>query len=180
MMKKSLFGAIAASGLAFAASVPAHAQTAADRAAAAQAPAGMFAHHAAHNGIHELMLSYLALQKSTDPEVREFSKMMVDHHGTATAELMKMMGNNPMPLPITPRADQLAMMQRLSALSGADFKRAYFDHQVEAHGMAIRLHEQGMRSAHTPELARFAARTLPLLRAHLQIAEMMRNDTMGR
>lgn len=140
----------------------------------------VFSHHAAHNGINELMLSYLALQKSTNPHVRQFSQMMIDHHGTATAQLMKMMGDNPMPLPIAPRADQVMAMGRLNGLTGEAFDRAYFEHQIQAHRAAVELYELGGRSGATQELAHYAQAHLPLLRAHLQIAQMMQQHMMMR
>ena len=164
------------------ATTPAFAQTAqgeASGAAAAQSKdmqgqasdATNFATNAAQNGVAEIVLSSLALQKSDNQRIIDFSAMMIDHHSSAMIDLMKALNEGEMTVPIMPGAEQMQAIERLRGLSGEQFEQAYFQHQVEAHQKAVSVFEQGAEAARSEDLARFAEMKLPLLRAHLELAE---------
>jgi putative membrane protein len=135
------------------------------------AEAMSFATNAAQNSFAEIVLSSLALQKSDNQRVVDFSEMMIDQHSTAAVQLMKLLNEGEMTVPVTPGQDQTQAIERLQGLSGEEFDRAYFDHQVEAHQKAVSLFEKGAESAQSEELQRFAEMKLPILRAHLEIAK---------
>ena len=165
---------------------PATGQTA-DAPSRTDAPsADAFAQAATESGLAQLMLSYVALQKAREGAVEDFAWTMIEHHGSAIGDLAQTLGGSPgvLPagLPMQPSAEQAAEIERLRGLSGGAFDRAYVEHQVEAHREAVALHEAGAQVA-DPDVARYAATTLPVLRAHLEIAEMMRTrvqDGAGR
>lgn len=130
-----------------------------------------FATNAAQNSFAEIVLSSLALQKSDNQRVVDFSQMMIDQHSTATVQLMKLLNEGEMTVPVTPGQNQMQAIERLEGLSGEEFDKAYFEHQVEAHQKAVSLFEKGAESAQSEELQRFAEMKLPLMRAHLEIAQ---------
>jgi predicted outer membrane protein len=135
------------------------------------AEAMSFATNAAQNSFAEIVLSSLALQKSDNQRVVDFSEMMIDQHSTAAVQLMKLLNEGEMTVPVTPGQNQMQAIERLQSLSGEEFNQAYFEHQVEAHQKAVSLFEKGAESAQSEELQRFAEMKLPLLRAHLEIAK---------
>ena len=145
-----------------------------------------FARAATENGLAELMLSYVALQKAREGAVEDFSWTMIEHHGSAIGGLAEALSGQPsvLPagLPMGPSAEQVQEIERLRGLAGDAFDQAYFEHQVEAHREVIALYEAGSRVA-DEGVARYAATTLPLLRAHLEIAQMKRaqvQESAGR
>ena len=163
-------------------STPAVAQTAgmSDRAATSQTAdlsTEAFARGATESGLAQLMMSYLALQKAREGPVEDFAWTMIEHHGSSVGDLAQSLGGQqsllPDGLPMGPSAEQVQAIERLRGLEGEAFDEAYFEHQLAAHREAIALYEAGSRVA-DEGVARYAATTLPLLRAHLEIAQMKR------
>ena len=166
-----------AAAVALLTAAPAAGQTAGAPSQTAVASADAFARAAAENGLAELMLSYVALQKAREGPVEGFAWTMIEHHGSAVGDLAQTLGGAPgvLPggLPMQPSAEQVREIERLRGLDGEAFDRAYVAHQVEAHREAVAVYEAGSRVA-DDAVARYAATTLPVLRAHLEIAQMMR------
>ena len=63
------------------------------------------------------------------------------------------------------------MASKLTNLSGAEFDRAYTDEMVQAHQRAVQLFEDVSHTAGDPDLKAFAAKVLPTLRHHLEMAQ---------
>jgi putative membrane protein len=49
-----------------------------------------FVMDAAHGGMAEVQLGQLALQRSTNPEVKRFAQQMIQEHSRANEELMRL------------------------------------------------------------------------------------------
>lgn len=133
-----------------------------------------FARAAAESGLAQLMASYLALQEATgEGPAEDFAWTMINHHGSAIGDLAQSLSDGSDALPMEPSAEQVQEVERLGRLEGEAFDQAYFDHQVEAHRAAVALYEAGSR-VDDEAVAQYAMTTLPVLRAHLEIAEMKR------
>lgn len=146
------------------------AQDAADPAAAAAADVDAFAQAATQNSLTEVLMSTMALQKTTDMRVEEYAWTMLDHHARAMGDLAEALSPGAAPLPSEPSAEQAATLEEMRSLEGAQFDEAYFAHQVEAHQQAISLFEQGGQVSDEP-VAQYARNTQPILEAHLEIAQ---------
>jgi putative membrane protein len=138
---------------------------------AAAAGVDEFALVAARNSLTEVLMSTMALQKTSDRRVEEHAWTMLDHHGRAMGDLAEALSPEAAVLPTEPSAEQAAMLEEMREMDGAEFDEAYLLHQLDAHGRAVAVFEQG---AQVPdeEVAQYARTTLPILRAHLEIAEM--------
>lgn len=130
-----------------------------------------FAEAATQSSLAEVLMSAMALQKTSDMRVSEHAWTMLDHHARAVGDLADVLSPDAAALPSEPSAEQTAMLDRMRDLEGEAFDTAYLDHQVEAHRASIETFETG---AELPEetVANYASATLPILRAHLEIAEM--------
>jgi putative membrane protein len=62
------------------------------------------------------------------------------------------------------------MVSKLSALSGAEFDRKYMDEMVKDHEKDVAAFERESTKGSDPDLKAWAAKTLPTLREHLQMA----------
>jgi putative membrane protein len=155
--------ALASVTLAFgAAAQPAPAVPAADR---------TFAEEAAAGGAAEVEGGKVAAQRAGHEKVKQFGTRMVQDHSKAGDELKQIAAGKGLQLPTTPDAHNQEMLAKMEKLSGTDFDRAYMDHMVKDHKKDVAAFEKEASSGKDPEIKAFAARTLPTLKEHLQMAE---------
>jgi putative membrane protein len=157
----------------------------------------------------ETASSRLAGEKSQNTQIKQFAQHMVQDHDKTTKELNQLiqqvpgMGADPAtPLPqgrettgsaasgaLTnaqggPQHQGLdqqhaALLQQLQAANGAEFDRLYVRQQVQAHQQAVDMFRNYSQSGDNPQLKQWAARTLPALQEHLQMAQKLQQATQG-
>jgi putative membrane protein len=132
-----------------------------------------FAAQAAKDGMAEVELGKLALDKSNDARVREFADRMIQDHSKANRQLESIAGSKNISLPSKPGEKLQKPMKKLSGLSGKNFDHAYAEAMVKDHEKAVKLFQQCERECTSDELREFAKQTLPILREHLTMARKM-------
>jgi predicted outer membrane protein len=128
---------------------------------------------AAESGMAEVALGNLALQRSQNESVKSFARQMVDDHTTANNELMSMAQGKSIVLPTTMDKMHQAAMDKMSGLSGADFDHQFMMQMVKDHKAAVALFEKTSASSKDSDAKAFAAKHLPTLRSHLEMAMSM-------
>ena len=136
-----------------------------------------FVEKAATDGMAEVQISQLAQQRTTNPKVKEFAMRIVKDHGTANTELMRLATAKGMAAPADAGREHKRDADRMAKLNGAEFDRAYMKHMVEEHREDIREFEKASKSASDSDIKAFAARTLPTLQSHLELARST-NDAL--
>ena len=131
--------------------------------------AEVFFKKAALDGLAEVELGKIALNKSQDPEVRAFAQRMVTDHGKANQELTSLARAKGIAAPTSLDAEHRTMIANLERESGPAFDRAYCEHMVMDHTKAIALFESASKAPDT-DVAQFARKTLPTLKEHKQMA----------
>jgi len=131
-----------------------------------------FAREAAAGGMAEVELGRLAVQKASNPAVKEFGQHMVDDHAKANAELQSIAAQAGVELPSAMDAKQKKIYDKLSSLSGSAFDRAYMDDMVKDHKEDIAAFEKASRAPGDSPFKAFATDKLPTLRQHLQMAQV--------
>jgi putative membrane protein len=132
-----------------------------------------FVMDAAHGGMAEVRLGQLALQKSTNPEVKRFAQQMVQEHSMANEQLMRIVSQKGMTPPMNAGKYEAAMT-RLMQLSGTEFDRAYMNEAgVNSHLEAAAVYQRQVALGLDPDLKAFAAKTLPRVQGHLEMASQM-------
>jgi putative membrane protein len=131
-----------------------------------------FVKKAASGGMLEVQLGRHAAQHAANPEVRAFGERMVADHGAANRELEGIARRSGLAVPTELADDHREMVERLTALRGAELDRAYMSAMVGDHGSDVEAFEAQAEQAST-EVDRWAARTLPTLKAHLSQAEAL-------
>lgn len=135
---------------------------------------------AATGGMAEVEMARLALQKSTNESVKQYAQKMIDDHTAANAELMQIASTKNLTLPTAPDAKHRAMMAKMERLSGAEFDRQYImmaghkDHQK----MEKLFRDESMKGRDA-DLKAFAAKTLPVVQQHLQLARQVHGQMGG-
>ena len=140
-------------------------------------PDSRFVGYAQQLNDFEIASSRLALQKSTNENIRGFANRMLAEHTNAAEELAKVRqesgvsyapdGNS------APRTG--AIVQRLNALAGPDFDLAYSRAQLEVLTEAEQQYGANSNAtssgpSFTTGMARFAKREYPRILAHRELA----------
>ena len=131
-----------------------------------------FVKDVATSDLFEIASSRLASERG-DAATKKFADRMLQDHQKTTAELKSMV--QAQKVEVTPPADLDAPHQRkidkLKQLKGADFDKRYAEDQIDAHKEAVSLFERYAKNGDNPALKEWAAKTLPTLQEHLQMAQ---------
>lgn len=141
------------------------------------APADLsFMKDAAEAGAAEIEASRLALQRAAHADVKSFAEQMVSDHGKAGSELAALAAAKQVPLPAGPSLFHKARLKLLDASKGTSFDKRYAALAgVKAHEDAVKLFQKAAASAQDADVKAFAAKTLPTLQHHLEMARAMDN-----
>jgi putative membrane protein len=129
---------------------------------------------AAHDGMMEVELGRLALERASSPEVKQFAQRMIDDHSKANADLSTLASSKGLTVPAQMDAKQQAHLDKmkgdLTKVSGMDFDHQYMKMMEKDHEKAVRLFEKQSTNGKDADLKSFASTTLPTLQSHLQTA----------
>ncbi len=132
---------------------------------------------AASGGMLEVELGRMAQQKAGSPRVKEFANMMVNDHSRANEELKALAARKNIVLPSTPGDEAQEHISELTKYSGAEFDKEYMNLMTKDHQEDISLFEKAAEDSKDREVKAFAAKTLPVLRNHHQMAEQLEDVT---
>lgn len=141
-----------------------------------------FVNEAAMGGMLEVELGQMAVQKASSDDVKRFGQRMVDDHSKAGDELKQLASQKGFVLPADDQkamAKEQGVKDKLSKLSGADFDRAYMDMMVKDHVKDVKEFEDASSKAKDADVKAWAAKTLPTLRDHLQMARDVNGKVAG-
>ena len=182
------FGMAAVAACAFAATLPAAAQSASsrgDQATETRSAAGKsdqagkpskgdqrFMRDIAQANLAEIETGKLAQEKASKDEVKQFGKTMVDDHTKALSELQEIASKKGVELPTEPDAKHKATATALKALSGETFDKQYMSMAgLSDHKKTHEMLQKVQRNATDPDLKAYAAKTLPVVHGHLETAQ---------
>ena len=126
-----------------------------------------FATKAAVGGMGEVLMSKLALEKSTNATVKDFATMMVTDHSKANDELMAIAKTKNITLPSALDADHQKVYDDLQAKTGTDFDKAYVNAMLDGHKSTLDLLQKEEKDGKDAELKAFATKTAPVVDGHL-------------
>ena len=135
-------------------------------------PPTTFVQRAAQDGMTEVELGKVALEKSSNEQVREFAQRMVTDHGKANAELAALAKQKGIDAPKKLDAEHMGMVKKLASKTGEAFDTEYSRHMNMDHSKAIELFEAASESQ-DKDFAGFAKKTLPTLKEHKQMASKL-------
>lgn len=139
-----------------------------------------FVQAAGESDAFEMLEARTALAQSSDPHVRAFAQRMIHDHG----ETSRMLGQATAQAGIAPPPMQLGSAQApylaaLQSLRGASFDQTYWRQQVLAHRSALTTEQDYAASGDTPAVRQAAAAAVPIIQAHLAMAEQMNAGSAG-
>ncbi|WP_192822264.1 DUF4142 domain-containing protein [Rufibacter sp. LB8] len=124
----------------------------------------------ASSNLLEIELGTLAAKLASNQEVKRFAQMMVEHHTKASEEQKTMAAQLNIALPSTMLPEHQALADKLKGKTGKDFDVSYMDLMETVHKQDIALFEAKSKSAESPVVKVFAAKTLLMLQSHYMAA----------
>jgi len=132
-----------------------------------------FIMEAAMGGLMEVELGRVAAQQGTSDAVKQFGQRMVDDHSKANTQLMTLAQSKGITLPTALDDKHRNELTKLSAMTGAEFDRAYSKMMLSDHKKDVSEFEKQSTRGTDPDLKAFATQTLPTLQEHLQMARAL-------
>jgi putative membrane protein len=139
-----------------------------------------FAWTAAAGGMAEVEMARLALTKASSDTVKQYAQKMIDDHTASNAELMQIASAKNITLPTAPDAKMQAMLAKMGKLSGMQFDHEYMMMAGSKDHMKMeKLFRDESTRGRDADLKAFAAKTLPVVQMHLQMARDLSKQMMG-
>jgi putative membrane protein len=138
-----------------------------------------FVKKAADGGMAEVAMAKLAQEKAASDEVKAYAAKLEKDHTQANTDLKQVASQKNVTLPTAPSKAHQAKHDRLAKLSGAAFDKAYVAAMVEDHQKNVQEFSRASTSLADAEVKAFAAKTLPVLKDHLQQVQEL-SKTIGK
>jgi putative membrane protein len=125
----------------------------------------------------------LAVKKAKSADVKRFARLMEGEHHALRAQgqqLAKKLNVTPQPPANFDMPDkQKAAMSDLESKSGADFDKAYIDHEVQYHILVLDTANQALTAAQAQELKDLIQKAAPVIQKHLDMAKQIQAKQSG-
>ena len=119
----------------------------------------------------EVEMGKLAQDKAASNQVKAFARKMAEDHSQANDELKQLAAGKGVILPTDIAAKDRREINKLSKLSGAEFDREYMTSMVSDHQKDVSEFKSESKSALDNDVKSFAAKMLPTLQQHLDLAQ---------
>lgn len=133
-----------------------------------------FIQDAAASGMFEVQAGQLGSTKASDPAVKSFASMLVDHHTAANNELVQLANSKKVELPAAPPRGMRSDLEKLGKRTGTEFDQEFVRTVgIKAHEKDVKKFEKASENLKDPQLKAWVNKTLPTLREHLAQAQKM-------
>ena len=126
---------------------------------------------AASNDLFEILSGNQAQNRAQNPEVKSFAAQMISEHTKTAGELRSFGRDKNLSFPASPIPLHQRMLANLERENAGHFDKKYMEMQVLAHEQAIAFFETAAQTETDPDLRAFAAKNIPALRKHLEMAK---------
>jgi putative membrane protein len=132
-----------------------------------------FVKKALEGNIGEIEMGKLALQKSSDDQVKQFAQRMVDDHTKMQDQLKPAAEQMGVKVPEGPSKGQMKSMDKMKALSGDAFDQAYIKDMVKDHKSDDSDFKMEAQSTQNPQLKQMVMQSDQTIESHLQQIEQI-------
>lgn len=127
-----------------------------------------FVKKALEGNMAEVQMGQLALEKSSDDQVKQFAQRMVDDHGKMLDQLKPAAQAMGVKVPDGPSKGAMKSMDKMKALSGDAFDQAYIKDMVKDHKKDSSEFKQEAQSTQNPQLKQLVTEASQTIDSHLQ------------
>ena len=121
----------------------------------------------------EIEFGKLALKNSRNAEVRKFARALANEHTDNTRELIRLLARKGIQADMGLTCEFQTSLEKLAALDGQEFDRAFKEHVIRHHEAAVELLEKYRSEGSDSDLKRFAEWTLPQICEELTAARAL-------
>jgi len=132
-----------------------------------------FVKSAIEASLDDVEMGRLALQKSTDSEVRHYAIEETDDHGKILEDLKQVAQQLNMSVPDGPSKSALKEMDKLKALPGDAFDQAFLKETVKSHKDEDKSYKDEARTTTSPQLKDLVTQENQIIGNHLQQAQQL-------
>ena len=136
----------------------------------AQAPGSLsdaeFVMKASAGNTFEVDEAKLALERATDPRLKDFAKKMVDDHGDAMKKLQDAADKAGAKAEMMLDKPHQGMIENVKGFNGKDFDKVYTADQVMAHAETVALLSDYIQNGKNDDLKSWAKQALPIVKGH--------------
>ena len=132
-----------------------------------------FVQKAIESSLGDIAMARLALEKSTDADVRHFAIQETDDHGKILDDLKQVAQQLKMTPPDAPSKSAQKDLEKLKGLSGHAFDQAFLKETVKSHKEEDRSYKDEGRATTSPQLKKLISQEDQILGNHLQQAEQL-------
>lgn len=125
---------------------------------------------ATQGGLAEVSLGQTAAQKATNQDVKTFAEKMIADHSKANDQLKQVATTKGVTLPADIDAEHKAVVDQVTAQSGAKFDKAYMEAMVKDHDKTVKELEDASKKVKDPDLKSWLDQTLPVVKQHQSMA----------
>ncbi|GAB3875139.1 hypothetical protein GCM10028824_29730 [Hymenobacter segetis] len=129
---------------------------------------------AASGGMLEVELGKQVAARAVTPQAKEFAKKMVSDHTKANAELMALAAKKNITLPTALGNDHQKVLKDVAEKKGVKMDQEYMKEMLKDHEEDVKEFTDASIKASDPDIKAFAAKTLPVLKMHLDMVTKMR------
>jgi putative membrane protein len=135
----------------------------------------MFVRKVAQGGLAEVKLGELAVQKGS-PDVKVFGQKMIDDHTSINKDFASVADAMGVLLPKKMTKEDQAVFEKLSALSGDAFDKAYIAEMIKDHRQDLRDFRAEASVAYDTDLQAEVVKAGAVLREHMQMVSKLATE----
>lgn len=132
-----------------------------------------FYDEAAISSLFDLMTSELALQRSEDPQVRQFAQTLLHNQDAANARLKALAQRKNVSLPVTLDEERHRLLSELTQTPGPHFDDSYLSQMEAGQHAAQKQFKEAILKAADPDVRRFAGSVLSSLWHHTDLLKRL-------
>lgn len=127
----------------------------------------------------EISLGHLVTKRASDPGVRRFAQQMINDHTKAQGELQRLAKSKGVALPAHLGKKNRATLTHMERLSPQRLSHDYIENMVEDHYKDVSDFSKEAKHGNDKDVRAWAAKTLPVLQMHLQMARRTARRVVG-
>ena len=120
-------------------------------------------------------MARLALQKSTNKDVRDYANMIQSDHTSALEDLTDLMRDKNVSQPKSVPPDVKKDIVVMNGLSGPEFDREFINQMVAGHQKMIEMFQDRAAIVQDKDVKKYAEDVLPKLEMHLEKAQRLQS-----
>jgi putative membrane protein len=136
----------------------------------------MFVGKAMQGGLAEVQLGQLTLQKSNNPQVKEFAQRMIDDHTKLNEQMKPVAQQLGVTVPDQISKNDRKTIAKLQALSGSAYDQAYIKDMVKDHKQDLNEFQMEASSGQDQTVKDAANQGSKVIAQHLQMAQQLAKD----